>query len=72
MYGKLKGGKIKRRASLVENTLVVLVGVMAFFLAGLAHGKDIAVKWVTALFATVFPFAIVIYGRCKTINGWAF
>jgi hypothetical protein len=65
MYGKVKGKKIKRRSSLIENTLVVLVGVMCFFLAGAAHERGIAVKWDTALFATVIPFSFVIYFRRK-------
>ena len=71
MYGKVKGKKIKRRSSLIENTLVVLVGVMCFFLAGAAHERGIAVKWVTALFATVIPFSFVIYFRRKTPFRWA-
>jgi hypothetical protein len=71
MYGKVKGKKIKRRSSLIENTLVVLVGVMCFFLAGAAHERGIAVKWVTALFATAIPFSFVIYFRRKTLFRWA-
>jgi hypothetical protein len=71
MYGKVKGKKIKRRSSLIENTLVVLVGVMCFFLAGAAHERGIAVKWVTALFATAIPFLFVIYFRRKTLFRWA-
>src|SRR5260370_21715408 len=71
MYGKVKGKKIKRRSSLIENSLIVLVGVMCFFLAGAAHERGIAVKWVTALFATVIPFSFVIYFRRKTLFRWA-
>lgn len=71
MYGKVKGKKIKRRSSLIGNTLVVLVGGMCFFLAGAARERGIAVKWVTALFATVIPFSFVIYFRRKTLFRWA-
>src|SRR6516164_365052 len=71
MYGKVNVKKIRRRSSLIENTLVVLVGEMCFFLAGAGHERGIAVKWVTALFARVIPFSFVIYFRRKTLYRWA-
>jgi cation transport ATPase len=65
---KLKDKKRRRRASFFENSILVLVGVMAFWLAGLAHDRGIAQKWVTALFATVVPFSFVIYARRKALS----
>ena len=41
---------------------------MVFFLAGAAHDKGIAVKWVTALFGTAVPFSILTYARRKALS----
>ena len=57
--------------SFFENSILVLVGVTVFYFAGLAHDRGIAQKWVTALFATVAPFSMVIYARRKTFS-WSF
>jgi hypothetical protein len=51
--------------------MLVLVGVMTLYLAGLAQDSGIAQKWVTALFATVVPFSFVIYAQRKTLS-WSF
>jgi hypothetical protein len=67
----LKDKKRRRRASFFENSILVLVGVTAFYLAGLGHDRGSAQKWVTALFATVAPFSMVIYARRKTLS-WSF
>jgi len=71
MSRKWKDKKRRRRASFFENSILVLVGVTVFYLAGLAHDRGIAQKWVTALFATVAPFSMVIYARRKTLS-WSF
>ena len=68
MSRRLKDKKRRRRASFFENCILVLVGAMAFCLAGLAHDRGIAQKWVTALFATVVPFSFVIYARRKALS----
>jgi predicted neutral ceramidase superfamily lipid hydrolase len=68
MSRKWKDKKRKGRRPFFENTILVLVGVMAFFLAGAAHDRGIALKWVTALFATVMPFSLVIYARRRTLS----
>ena len=71
MSRKWKDKKRRRRASFFENSILVLVGVTVFYLAGLVHDRGIAQKWVTALFATVAPFSMVIYARRKTLS-WSF
>lgn len=71
MSRKWKDKNGRRRASFFENSILVLVGVAVFYLAGLAHDRGIAQKLVTALFATVAPFSMVIYARRKTLS-WSF
>ena len=71
MSRKWKDKKRRRRTSFFENSILVVVGVTVFYLAGLAHDRGIAQKWVTALFATLAPFSMVIYARRKTLS-WSF
>ncbi|MEQ1472558.1 MAG: hypothetical protein ABLQ96_01990 [Candidatus Acidiferrum sp.] len=68
MYGQLKKNKVRRQRALWENVLLLFMGVMAFLLAGAAHDRGIAEKWVTALFGTVFPFALVTYLRRESLR----
>ena len=42
--------------SFFEKAILVLVGAIGFLLAGAAHDRGIAQKWVTALFGTIVPF----------------
>jgi len=65
---RLKDKKRRRKASFFENSIPVLVGVALFYLAVLAHDRGIAQKWVTALFATIVPFSMVICARRKTLS----
>jgi hypothetical protein len=61
MYGKLKGNKIRKRASYWETGLLVLIGVFAFVLAGNLHDKGVPQKWGAAVLGTLIPFGFVIY-----------
>jgi hypothetical protein len=72
MHGSGKNKEIKRRVSFVENAALVLIGLFAFFLAEAAHSRGIAVKWVTALFATAFPFCFLLYLRRRMRLRWTF
>jgi hypothetical protein len=68
---RVKAADIRKRRSLWENALGALVAAMVFALAGAAHDRGIAQKWVTALFGTLFPFCLVIYLRRRYFR-WSF
>src|SRR5690348_8671108 len=70
MHGVSKPNR-RRRRSLAETGLLVLIGVTAFVLASAAHDKDIGQKWVTALFGTLVPFCLVTFLRRKTLR-WSY
>ncbi len=71
MYGRLKGKAIKRRASIGEYAILVLIAVTAFVLAGAAHNRGIEKKWLTAFFGTLLPFCLVIFLRRRNLR-WSF
>lgn len=53
--------------------LTIFGAVMAFTLAWAADEKGIPKKWVTAVMATVFPFAFVVYARRHHgLRRWSF
>jgi hypothetical protein len=72
MHGKLKGDKRKRRASLWEYALLLLIGVFAFMLAGDLHDRGIPHKWATAILGTIVPFGFVVYVCRRMLNRLAF
>jgi peptidoglycan/LPS O-acetylase OafA/YrhL len=72
MYGRVKGRKIRRRSSFWQNVLVILIGVLTFFLAIEADNKGIQLKWVTALLVTIIPFGMVLYGYRALLRKWSF
>jgi len=53
--------RFKRRQSLWENGMLVLIAAAGFAFAYAAGHRGIALKWVTALFGTILPFALVIF-----------
>jgi hypothetical protein len=63
MQGRLKRDVIKRRVSLRGWGITLFGAVMAFGLAWAADEKGIPKKWVTAVLATIFPFAFALYVR---------
>jgi hypothetical protein len=67
----LKDKKRKRRTSFFEKTILVLIVVMAFLLAGAAHDTGIGQRWGTVVFGTIVPFSFVVYARRKTLS-WPF
>jgi peptidoglycan/LPS O-acetylase OafA/YrhL len=64
--------RVKRRTSFGEAVLLLLVGLTAFWLAGLSHDQDIPLKWVTALMGTAFSFGAVVYLHRKWLTRWTF
>jgi hypothetical protein len=72
MQGKLKRDKIKRRRSLWENAILVLIGATAFVLARKAHSQGVSQKWLTAFFGTLIPFSFVIYAFRQSLFRWSF
>jgi len=72
MYGAVKGKKLRSRASLWQNVLALLFGVLTFLLLGESHKNGIQPKWVTALLVTIAPFGIVMYGYRALLRKWSF
>ena len=72
MHGKLKSGKIKRRASFWENGLLVLIGLFAFVLAGNLHARGVPPKWGTAILGTLIPFGFVTFAFRRRLLRWSF
>lgn len=72
MYGKLKTNKMKKRASLWENALLLLIGVFAFVLAGNLHDRGIQRKWATAILGTLIPFSFIIFAFRRRLFRWSF
>ena len=68
---KMKNAALRKRRAFWENALVVLTGVTGFLLAGAAHDRGIAEKWVTAIFGTLFPFCLVTFLRRRSLR-WPF
>ena len=46
--------------SWLENTLVVIVSIIAFFAAGIFDDAGMPQKWHAAIFGTLLPFAVVV------------
>jgi len=72
MYGKLKGKKIKRRASFWQTVLLALIVVFSCLLAGSLRGRGIAQNWTTAILATLITFGFVIYAFRERLLRWSF
>jgi hypothetical protein len=72
MQRKLKRDKIKRRISLWENAILILIGASAFVLARNAHSRGIEKKWLTVFFGTLIPFSFVIYAFRQHLLRWSF
>jgi peptidoglycan/LPS O-acetylase OafA/YrhL len=64
--------QVKRKASLWETGLLVLIGVFSFSLASGFSGRGIAQKWATATLATLIIFGTVVYFARKRIARWPF
>ncbi len=72
MHGKLKGNSVKRRASLGEYAILLLIGVFAFILARSLHSRGTPQKWGTAIMATFLTFGFVTYAFRQRLRHWAF
>ena len=68
---RVRASKKQKRAAFWEYAIYVLAGLLVFLLAGAAHNRGIAEKWVTALLETLFPFCLVIFFRRKSFR-WSF
>jgi uncharacterized membrane protein YphA (DoxX/SURF4 family) len=72
MHRMLKGEARKRRTSIGEYVLLLLMGVFAFMTAGELHNRGIPHKWATAIMGTLVTFGIVIYLCRRMWTRWAF
>jgi hypothetical protein len=73
MPSKSKRQELKRRGSFREYAFLFAFGVVGFVLAGAAHQRGIARKWVTALLGTMLTFGFVIHahrGRLLRSSVW--
>lgn len=68
---RMKATKARKRRAFWENVVLVLTGVTVFLLAGAAHDRGIAEKWVTAILGTLFPFCLVTFVRRRSLR-WSF
>lgn len=72
MYRRLKARAIRRRTSLGEGVILVLVGLLTFLLAKNFGDNGIALKWVTVVVATTITFGLVIYMCRQRLVQWSF
>jgi hypothetical protein len=72
MHGKLKRNGVKRRASIVENVLIILTGAFAFLLARNFHSGGVPQKWATALLGTLITFGFIVYAFRQRLLRWSF
>ena len=72
MYGRLKGTKIKRRATLLQNAILVGIAVFTFLLAGGLHDRGIAERWATAILGTAITFGFVAFAFRSRFRRWTF
>ena len=64
---ELKKDETKNAGSLNEAWVLLLVGVLTFFLIGEFHDTGISQKWLTTVVGTLVPFALVIYGNRRAL-----
>ncbi|MGB2626924.1 MAG: hypothetical protein WAK20_09040 [Candidatus Acidiferrum sp.] len=72
MQRNLKAKTRKRRTSLGEYVLFLLIGLFAFISAGELHNRGIPNKWATAIMTTLVTFGIVVYLCRRMWTRWAF
>jgi len=72
MHGKSGIERIQGRKSIGTVAILVLTGVSGYFLADRADYEGIPRKWITALFATLIPFAFVLHSFRERFFRWSF
>ena len=63
MVSELTKEEGKNTSSVREVWVLLLVGVITFFLIGEFHDRWISQKWITTIVGTLVPFGLVLYGN---------
>ena len=63
-----KKDETKNGGSLNEAWVLVLIGVITFFLIGEFHDQGVSQKWITTIVGTIVPFGLVMYGNRRSLG----